>query len=209
MVALSTLATLLLTAATLAQAHQGNPEFRSVVTGIRPNAAGLQVRVLGFDDRLELTNRSGKTVVISGYEGEPYARILADGTVQVNVNSPATYLNEDRYGQAGLPSGARSGAYPEWKTLDRVGTFQWHDHRAHWMGRGLPPTVKDQSRKTRVFNYRIPISTSGRPGRITGTLYWVGSESGGVPMAAIAAMGVVLLAALTLVLVVRRRRKAR
>ncbi|MCX6370241.1 MAG: LPXTG cell wall anchor domain-containing protein [Solirubrobacterales bacterium] len=77
------------------------------------------------------------------------------------------------------------------------------------MGRGLPPTVKDQSRKTRVFNYRIPISTSGRPGRITGTLYWVGSESGGVPMAAIAAMGVVLLAALTLVLVVRRRRKAR
>ena len=217
MVALSTLATLLLTAAPLAQAHQGNPEFRSVVTGIRPNAAGLQVRVLGFDDRLELTNRSGKTVVISGYEGEPYARILADGTVlsesiPLVPRRPRAWLCHicaTSGPVASLPSGARSGAYPEWKTLDRVGTFQWHDHRAHWMGRGLPPTVKDQSRKTRVFNYRIPISTSGRPGRITGTLYWVGSESGGVPMAAIAAMGVVLLAALTLVLVVRRRRKAR
>lgn len=209
LVTLAALAALLLAAAPLAQAHQGNPDYRSVVTGVGPHATGIRVRALGFDDRLELTNRSGKTVVITGYEREPYARILADGAVQVNVNSPATYLNEDRYGEATPPAGAQARAEPEWKTLDRAGTFQWHDHRAHWMGRGLPPKVKDQSRKTRVFDYRIPIAVDGRPGTIAGTLYWVGASNSGVPAAAIVAMVVVILAAVALVLVVRRRRKPR
>jgi len=209
LVALSAVIVASLVAPSLAPAHQGNPDFRSVVTGVRPAANGLQVRVLGFDDRLELTNRSGRTVVISGYEQEPYARVLADGTVQVNRNSPATYLNEDRYGKAQPPTGATASATPSWKTLDRVGTFQWHDHRAHWMGQGLPPKVKDQSKKTRIFDYQIPITVDGRPGAIDGTLLWVGSDEAGVPKAAIVAMGVVILAALTLVLVVRRRRKTR
>ena len=209
LISVAALATLLLAAVPLAQAHQGNPDYRSVVTGVRPAVPGIQVRSLGFDDRLELTNRSGRTVVITGYEREPYARILADGTVQINVKSPATYLNEDRYGEATPPAGAGARAEPEWKTLDRVGAFQWHDHRAHWMGRGLPPKVKDQSRKTRLFDYQIPISVDGRPGTIAGTLYWAGASNGEVPTAAIVAMGVVILAALALVLVIRRRRKAR
>ena len=38
-----------------------------------------------------------------GYDGEPYLRFRADGTVQENQNSPATYLNRNRYAGAEVP----------------------------------------------------------------------------------------------------------
>ena len=40
-----------------------------------------------------------------GYDDKPYARVLADRTVQVNTNSPAYYLNDDRFGNATAPKG--------------------------------------------------------------------------------------------------------
>ena len=65
----------------------------------------MTVTVLNYDDRLELHNTSGKPVVIEGYRKEPYARVLADGTVQVNTNSEAFYLNDDRFGDVAVPKG--------------------------------------------------------------------------------------------------------
>ena len=50
------------------------------------------------DDALELRNATGANVMVPGYEGEPYLRFLKSGRVEVNVNSPAKYLNEERYG---------------------------------------------------------------------------------------------------------------
>ena len=45
--------------------------------------------MLEFADRILLRNHTGKTVTIYGYEGEPYARVLANGTAEQNVRSPA------------------------------------------------------------------------------------------------------------------------
>ncbi len=59
---------------------------------------GLKLKVLYGDDQVWLDNRSGKTIVIDGYGGEPYLRFAPDG-IYVNVNSPAGYLNQDRYAQ--------------------------------------------------------------------------------------------------------------
>ena len=68
---------------------------------------GLKLEVLEFADRLVLTNHTGKTVTIYGYQGEPYARVLADGAVEENVHSPAYYLNQNFYGDVNVPASPR------------------------------------------------------------------------------------------------------
>lgn len=55
---------------------------------------GLEVRVLDYDDRLLLENKTGKTIVVLGYGGEPYAGLRPDAAYR-NRRSPATYLNEE------------------------------------------------------------------------------------------------------------------
>ena len=61
------------------------------------------MEVLQGDDQLHLRNDTGRELLIEGYEGEPYLRFDADAGVFRNANSPATYLNEERYGGAPVP----------------------------------------------------------------------------------------------------------
>ena len=126
-------------AAAPAYAHQGDPNFRSTVTAISPPAAGVQAEVANLDDRLVLTSNAGHTVEIEGYEDEPYARLLPDGTVQVNQRSPATYLNNDPIANATVPKSANAKAAPVWKTIEGDNRYETHDHRIHWMARGRCP----------------------------------------------------------------------
>ncbi|HVP01623.1 MAG TPA: hypothetical protein VMT10_03555 [Solirubrobacteraceae bacterium] len=200
----------LLIGAPAALAHGGNPNYRSVFTGVTPHAfPGVQVQVLGYDQNYQVTNKSGKLVVIKGYQNEPYARLLPDGTVEVNHNSPAFYLNADRYATATVPSYAKASAPPDWRVIDRTGQFIWHDHRMHWMSTSRPPAVKDAKKKTKIFDYAIPISVGGTAGAIHGTLWWVGPAGGGLTTGAIAAFLALAVAGVALVVVVRRRRAAR
>lgn len=201
------LLSLVLSAALISSAA-ANPNYRSTITKIAPPQPGLELEVLGFDQNMLLINKTGKTVLVLGYELEPYARILADGTVQENANSPASYLNSDRYGTATVPPGAGADEPPKWKTLNRTGRLIWHDHRMHWMGSdsGAPPMVKDSSKRAKVFDYEIPLEVGGAPVKVAGTLVWVGEQGGGAPLGAIVAFVVVLLVALVVVVIVRRRR---
>lgn len=188
-----------------AQGHQGNPDFRSIVNSVTPASLsdGLEAEVVNFDDHVVLENRSGKDVEILGYDREPYARILADGTVEVNLNSPSHYLNEDRYADVALPDRADRKAAPAWDEVGTDGRFEWHDHRSHYMSEGTPPQVKDKSEKTKIFDYTIPLRVDGQPAKIDGTLYWQGRDTG-VPILPFVALAVVVL--LGAVVLVRRRR---
>jgi hypothetical protein len=191
-----------------ALAHQGNPNMKSVVNELTPHVPGVTLQVLNNDDRFQITNRSRDTILVQGYDSEPYARIAPDGTVLVNHNSPAFYLNTDRYGAVTVPKTANAKAAPDWQLLDKTGVFQWHDHRMHYMTTGVPASVKGKKVKTKIFDYRIPIQIGGREGAILGTLYWDPPKDGGAPVGAIVAFVVLVLLGVGAVLLTRRRRNA-
>jgi hypothetical protein len=229
--------TLLALAAAPAAAHEGNPDYRSVVREIVPPTEGLSAQVLDHDDALLLVNRSGETVVVLAPGGVPYARLLADGTVQVNEHAPAVDAEEAEHEHAGRgarlsasldgrflahgdeehehaapdqPTDSEAGARPEWRTLDRTGRLQWHDGRIKYRAAAVPPQVTDESKETKVKDWRVPLRVAGQPGAILGTLTWVGKPGAGssFPTAAVVSLVVLVLLGGGAVLLVRRRRAA-
>jgi hypothetical protein len=190
----------------IASAHGGNPDYRSVIDSVHPKVPGVKFQVLDYDSYFQLTDHGNHTVVIYGYEHEPYARILPNGTVQVNHRSPAAYLNEERFGGVTVPKSANPKDPPQWKTIDKTGTFTWHDHRMHYMARNTPQQVTDTHKKTKIFNYKVPLSVDSKRGAIDGTLFWVGpADTSKLPFLIIGA--VIVIGSIALVLFVRRRRR--
>ena len=121
-------------------------DYRSRIDGIEPEVEGVRAEIIGGDAFIQLTVDPGLTVVVEGYNGEPYLQFLPDGTVQENQLSPATFLNASRYGRAGevdMPADVAAletlDDEPEWRTVATNGQHAWHDHRVHWMSPDKPP----------------------------------------------------------------------
>jgi hypothetical protein len=203
--ALAALASALLAATALA--HGGNPNYESLVKGVTPSIPGFSVVVLNGDDRLEAVNTGSQTITIEGYNKEPYVRMASDGTVSVNERSPAYYLNNDRQATAPIPASADPKLAPRWKVVARDGRYQFHDHRMHWMGAKNPPQVKDESVRTKIYDWAVPLRSGTTDGAISGTLFWRGS-SGGPPAGAFIGLALIVVVAAATVVVVRRRRRA-
>ncbi len=180
-------------------------DYRSNITQITPVFPGLSVEVLEFADRLVLRNHTGKTVTIYGYEGEPYARVLANGTAEQNARAPATYLNTNFYANVNVPSSATPRAPPQWEVVDRTGEFEWHDHRIHWMSPVRPSKVTDPGKRTWIFDWKVPISVGATKGSIDGELFWT-PENSKASLAVIILGVVIAVAGVLFVLFVRRRR---
>jgi hypothetical protein len=160
--------------ATPAFAHGGDtPDstaYRTTVTGITPAEPGLTVRTVEAGARLELTNRTGRTVEILGYSGEPYLEVRPDGTYE-NTNSPAAYLNQTLDGGTTVPATADPTAPPQWRRVSAESTVRWHDQRTHWMGDDLPPQAQaEPDRSHRLRTWSVPLREQARTLEIRGTL---------------------------------------
>lgn len=169
------------TAAPAAADAAGPSDFRSEVTGIVPDVDGVQAEIRGGDSFLELTVEEGHTVIVEGYQGEPYLRFSPDGTVERNRLSTATYLNDDRRG-AGvtIPSQAQEAdadTPPEWEAVASGGTYAWHDHRVHWMEDASPSIDRGQRVPGAYDPWRVPIVVDGAPAEVQGTLTYEKSVS--------------------------------
>jgi len=196
-----------LISATSAFAHAGNPNFESLVRGVSPSIPGFSVQVLNGDDRLAVENTGKQTVTIDGYNGEPYVRMDPGGTVSVNLKSPAYYLNNDPLNPGPVPAFADANAPPQWKVVEHTGRYEFHDHRIHFMSKSTPSQIKDKSKRTKVFDWKVPVKTASASGAINGELFWRGS-SGGAPVGAFVGLGLIVLLGIAFVGVVRRRRAA-
>ncbi|GAA0531804.1 hypothetical protein GCM10010172_10670 [Paractinoplanes ferrugineus] len=162
--------------ATPAFAHSGDApdatSYRTSITGISTPEKGLTVRTVEAGARLELTNRTGHSVEILGYSGEPYLDVRSDGTWE-NVNSPAAYLNETPAGDNVVPPNADPTAPPSWRKLAGSTTVRWHDQRTHWLSAGLPPPARaDPTRAHRLRDWQVPLRVETRDFHISGTLDW-------------------------------------
>ena len=152
-----------------APAHGGSgravtSNYRVELDGVQPATDGLRVDVVDIDGTLRLTWTGAGTVVVDGYDGEPYLRIDATGVAR-NVHSPATYLNQNRYARVELPATADSSAAPAWQQLSGGRTVEWHDHRTHWMDVTPPPAVQADPSIVHVIidGWQVPLTVDGAP----------------------------------------------
>jgi hypothetical protein len=186
----------------------GKRGFRSSVTALEPRIPGLVAEVRDSDDRLFVRNGTGREVIVLGYSGEPYLR-FADGAVFRNRHSPATYLNEERYGGVPVPTEASAKAEPDWERVADESAYEWHDHRIHWMSRTDPPKVRRApDRAQRLFTWLVPGRIGGEPLSIRGRLDYSPPPDGGPQPWHYASIAVLLLGAGGLVGWRRLRRAA-
>ena len=179
----------------------------------------VQWNVIDLNDEIRLINHSGEKVTVFGYsqsdrnvayDGGEYAQILANGTVQLNENSPAYYENQSFY-ETGVvvPPSASATAAPDWVTFAKTGTLYWHDHRIHYTTPVIPTFIKNRGVQHRqfVFDWYVPIAVGSTDGYLYGALYWNGEKPFAFPIAAIVAFIVIVVAGAAFVVFIRRRRR--
>ena len=119
--------------------------------------------MLDDDDRLELSERHRQARRDLGYEGEPYLA-FRDGRVYRNMRSPATYLNDDRFGESSFPrprtrrrrrSGSRSRRRRAVRLARPPHPLDERDAAAQGRGR------EDEAHH--VFDWTVPATLDGAP----------------------------------------------
>lgn len=139
-------------------------DYRIDVIGYDGDSSGIEVRPVEFGNRMELMRTTAKEVQILGYDGEPYIRLDADGVFE-NLNSPAHYINLDRFARTTIPATATAQAQPNWVKLSDGTSVRWHDHRTHWMDPTPRQDVRDNPSVERVIfpANRVELLVDGKP----------------------------------------------
>ena len=181
--------------------------YKTELRALKPPVPGLKLTTAGGDRYLVLSNGSGKTTVVTGYDGDPYLRFRPNRVVEVNVHSPSKYVNEDRFGTLQPPASATPGATPKWKVVSTSGSYRWFDHRIHWMDRKPPQQVKDKGKRTKIFDWEVPLKVNGQPVTAAGTLLWIPNSSSSSSTGLIVGIVVAALLVLGALIVMLRRRR--
>jgi hypothetical protein len=154
---------------TRAQAS-GNYESRIVAA---PALEGVVWRLYAGGEFLEVTSHGPQEVLILGYEGEPYLRVGPEGVFE-NRNSPATYLNAERYADVALPPRADATTEPAWTRVADGSIWAWHDHRVHWMSSGPPaPVAESRADDLHLMDWSVAFEHGGETHELLGQLHWV------------------------------------
>lgn len=146
--------------------------YLSRVTTIVPPVKGLRAHVLGNQELFEIVWGGRDPLHVLGTRGEPVFHLSPAG-VDANLTSPTTWTLAERFGRVPIPSYARFGAEPYWKPMAGPGPWRWYEHRVQWMRGTRPAVVGDGSRRTKIFDWVVPVEVRGQKISIKGTLEWL------------------------------------
>jgi len=153
----------------------GPTDFRSTVVAVTPPTETIAVTFIGGGSFVQLTADAGTEVAVPGYQGEPFLRVLADGTVEANDRSPSLYISRvDADGSGDVPEFADATLPPDWSVVGSQGRYAWHDHRAHWMSPDPPPGAQPGSR---VMDGVVPLLVDGVPVEVAVAVDWLAPPS--------------------------------
>jgi hypothetical protein len=184
-------------------AHNGtggsSSDYRIQIVGWQGDHTGIELRVVELGNRLELRRTTASVVMILGYEGEPYLRLDSTGVAE-NVNSPAHYLNLDRFASTNPPASASAEATPTWMNVSSGVMVRWHDHRAHWMSTTPRADVISDPDHERVIFAANPIDlvVDGRTVTAMIRVTWLPTPKRLVWLGVAAALGLVIAAGFVL-----------
>jgi hypothetical protein len=203
------LASLMFAPAQPVSAHGGNggtsSDYRIEVIGYDGDSSGIEVHPVELGNRMELVRTTAKEVQILGYDGEPYLRLDADGVFE-NLNSPAHYINLDRFARTTIPATATAQAQPNWVKLSDGSSVRWHDHRTHWMDPTPRQDVRDNPNVERVIfpANRVELLVDGKPAAAIVKVTWLPPPSRITWLVVTSIAACALLAALVMVSSLRR-----
>lgn len=150
---------LIATPATALADPAGPTDFVTEIVAVEPDTDAFTASIVGGDAFLRLVVEPGHEVIVHGYDREPYLRFRADGIVEHNLLSFATYYNETRNGREVDPALYDHDAEPRWEQVADGGAYAWHDHRAHLMG-DRPPGLEPGDSLPANF---VPLTVDGQP----------------------------------------------
>lgn len=179
--------------------------YRSTITAVEPPVVGLIVAVTD-DGALTVTNRTDKTVIVIGYQGEAYLRITPAG-VEENVASVSSSVNGSLVEGLSEAEQQRTGSRMEWRHVSDRPAVTWHDHRTHWMDEKPPPDVAADPRQPRkVFDWMVPLTVDEEPVVVSGTLDWTGRPAAGTWTTALAVFAGTAGLSMAVTIAIARRR---
>jgi hypothetical protein len=150
--------------AAAAEAHTRTQETTNVTSTIthEPDLDGVSWTVHTGGLLIEVVNEGEGTLVVEGYDGEPYLRITPEG-VEHNRRSAATYLNAERYTTVTLPPAVDPDAPADWVRVSDEPRMLWHDHRTHWMSPQPPGFVETGPLSRTLMRMELvgPVGTAG------------------------------------------------
>jgi hypothetical protein len=165
----------------------GHLEFRPVLGRVRTAMTsapqplpGVTLSVLeGRFPGVLLRNASGRTVVVEGRAGEPFARVGPRGA-EVNVRSP-TYVDDRRARGLVVRTAADAGAAPRWRRTGRAGALTWLESRARYAPEQPPDDVTRRRQASTLVRWRIPLRAQGERAVVAGTTSWLPGGPSGLP----------------------------
>jgi hypothetical protein len=158
---------------------RGRTRFQPLLGGFAvtadPGPAGVVVQVLpGRLPGLRVEPPPGRTLLVRGADGEPYARLGPQG---LEVNSASRTHVEDRAARGELVDPPAPG--PRWTPPDpSVTAHTWLDARLRYPEDLPPDDVLRRGEPVVLQRWSVPVEVDGAPAALTGEVRWVPDPAG-------------------------------